>query len=273
MLVAGIDIGSMSTKAVIYNGAGFVKTISPTGWSPRQAAQETYSKLLDQSEYTPDQIDYLVATGYGRVSIDFADRVVTEITCHARGAAYLLPGTNLVIDIGGQDSKVIKINDRGQVLDFAMNDKCAAGTGRFLQVIAAAIGVDVSDLASLSAGQRPVALTSMCTVFAESEVISLLTQGKTKGEIIAGLHQSIARRIAGMAQRMGNLNRITFTGGVARNDGVRASLEEQLGVPVRVPKNCQLAGAIGAALIARDLNSPGDNQNVSNKMNGRRNNG
>ncbi|MDR9755800.1 MAG: acyl-CoA dehydratase activase [Thermacetogeniaceae bacterium] len=252
MLTAGIDIGSMSTKAVIFNGQSYYKAIAPTGWSPRQAAEQVFNDLLKQSEHIPDQIDFIVATGYGRVSIDFADRVVTEITCHARGAAYLVPGTDLVIDIGGQDSKVIRINEQGQVLDFAMNDKCAAGTGRFLQVIAAALGVDVSELASLSAGKSPLTLNSMCTVFAESEVISLISQGKEKGEIIAGLHQSIARRIASMVQRMGAINRITFTGGVARNEGVRESLEQQLGVPVLVPEDCQMAGAIGAALIAQD---------------------
>ena len=139
------------------------------------------------------------------------------------------------------------------MLDFAMNDKCAAGTGRFLQVIAAALGVDVSELAALSAGKTPLTLNSMCTVFAESEVISLISQGKEKGEIIAGLHQSIARRITSMVQRMGALNRITFTGGVARNEGVRKSLEQQIGIPVLVPEDCQMAGAIGAALIAQDF--------------------
>jgi len=140
MLTAGIDIGSMSTKAVIFNGQSYYKAITPTGWSPRQAAELVFNDLLKQAGHSPDQIDFIVATGYGRISIDFADRVVTEITCHARGAAYLVPGTDLVIDIGGQDSKVIRINEQGQVLDFAMNDKCAAGTGRFLQVIAAALG-------------------------------------------------------------------------------------------------------------------------------------
>jgi len=253
MLTVGIDIGSMSTKAVIFNGQSYYKAIAPTGWSPRQAAEQVFNDLLQQAGYSPEQIDFIVATGYGRVSIDFADRVVTEITCHARGAAYLVPGTDLVIDIGGQDSKVIRINEQGQVLDFAMNDKCAAGTGRFLQVIAAALGVDVSELAALSVGKTPLTLNSMCTVFAESEVISLISQGKEKGEIIAGLHQSIARRIASMVQRMGSLNRITFTGGVARNEGVRKSLEQQIGVPVLVPEDCQMAGAIGAALIAQDF--------------------
>ncbi|NLH27429.1 MAG: 2-hydroxyglutaryl-CoA dehydratase [Syntrophomonadaceae bacterium] len=253
MLTAGIDIGSMSTKAVIFNGQSYYKAITPTGWSPRQAAELVFNDLLKQAGHSPDQIDFIVATGYGRISIDFADRVVTEITCHARGAAYLVPGTDLVIDIGGQDSKVIRINEQGQVLDFAMNDKCAAGTGRFLQVIAAALGVDVSELAALSAGKTPLTLNSMCTVFAESEVISLISQGKEKGEIIAGLHQSIARRITSMVQRMGALNRITFTGGVARNEGVRKSLEQQIGIPVLVPEDCQMAGAIGAALIAQDF--------------------
>jgi len=253
MLTVGIDIGSMSTKAVIFNGQSYYKAIAPTGWSPRQAAEQVFNDLLQQAGYSPEQIDFIVATGYGRVSIDFADRVVTEITCHARGAAYLVPGTDLVIDIGGQDSKVIRINEQGQVLDFAMNDKCAAGTGRFLQVIAAALGVDVSELAALSVGKTPLTLNSMCTVFAESEVISLISQGKEKGEIIAGLHQSIARRIASMVQRMGSLNRITFTGGVARNEGVRKSLEQQIGVPVLVPEDCQMAGAIGAALLAQDF--------------------
>jgi len=253
MLTVGIDIGSMSTKAVIFNGQSYYKAIAPTGWSPRQAAEQVFNDLLQQAGYSPEQIDFIVATGYGRVSIDFADRVVTEITCHARGAAYLVPGTDLVIDIGGQDSKVIRINEQGQVLDFAMNDKCAAGTGRFLQVIAAALGVDVSELAALSGGKTPLTLNSMCTVFAESEVISLISQGKEKGEIIAGLHQSIARRIASMVQRMGSLNRITFTGGVARNEGVRKRLEQQIGVPVLVPEDCQMAGAIGAALLAQDF--------------------
>jgi len=225
----------------------------PHRLEPTPSCRTGLQRSASTGRIFPEQIDFIVATGYGRVSIDFADRVVTEITCHARGAAYLVPGTDLVIDIGGQDSKVIRINEQGQVLDFAMNDKCAAGTGRFLQVIAAALGVDVSELAALSAGKTPLTLNSMCTVFAESEVISLISQGKEKGEIIAGLHQSIARRIASMVQRMGSLNRITFTGGVARNEGVRKSLEQQIGVPVLVPDDCQMAGAIGAALIAQDF--------------------
>jgi len=252
MLVAGVDVGSVATKVVIIDDNRLLTLITPTGWSPRQAGQEAYAQLLSEAGYTGDQVDYVVGTGYGRISIPFANKTVTEITCHARGASYLSPGSNLVIDVGGQDSKIIKIDSDGRVLDFVMNDKCAAGTGRFLQVIAAALGVDVSELAELSAGQSPITLNSMCTVFAESEVIGLLAEGRTKGEIVAGLHSSIARRIANMAQRLGVTGQVAFTGGVARNEAVRQSLQEQLGVPVVVPEDCQLAGAIGAALIARE---------------------
>jgi len=156
-----------------------------------------------------------------------------------------------VIDIGGQDSKAIKIDPQGQVLDFAMNDKCAAGTGRFLQVIAAALGNDVSELSEMAAGRTPLALNSMCAVFAESEVIGLLASGHDKGEIVAGLHHSIARRIASMVGRLGSFDRVAFTGGVARNDSLRQCLESVLGTDVIVPENCQMAGALGAALIAR----------------------
>ena len=184
--------------------------------------------------------------------MDFVNKAVTEITCHARGAAYLVPNSPMVIDIGGQDSKVIKIDQKGQVLDFAMNDRCAAGTGRFLQVIAAALGSDVSELSELGLNKSPLALNSMCAVFAESEVIGLLASGHDKGEIVAGLHQSIARRIASMAGRLGSAERIAFTGGVARNEGLRRCLQEALGMEVVVPDMCQMAGALGAALLAQE---------------------
>lgn len=253
MIVVGIDVGSVSTKAVLMDEEKIIKQITPTGWSPKQAGADIFEQLLKQVGYSQDQVDCVVGTGYGRISLQFADKVVTEITCHARGAAYLDPQSGLVIDIGGQDSKVIKIDSDGRVLNFLMNDKCAAGTGRFLQVIANAVGVDVSELAGLSDGQNPIPINSMCTVFAESEVIGLLAEGKTKGAIVAGIHLSIARRIANMAKRLGPADKVTFTGGVAKNDGVRLSLQKELGVPVFVPGDCQITGAIGAALIGRDL--------------------
>lgn len=252
-IAAGIDVGSLSAEAVLLGGGGVIAyAIISTGVDSRGAAEKALSTALQSAGLEFADLAVIVATGYGRISVPFAHKRITEISCHGRGAFYINPAARTVIDIGGQDSKVIRLDDEGRVLDFAMNDKCAAGTGRFLQVIAAALGVDVSELASLSAGKSPLTLNSMCTVFAESEVISLISQGKEKGEIIAGLHQSIARRIASMVQRMGAINRITFTGGVARNEGVRESLEQQLGVPVLVPEDCQMAGAIGAALIAQD---------------------
>jgi predicted CoA-substrate-specific enzyme activase len=195
----------------------------------------------------------VVATGYGRIALSFAHKAVTEITCHARGIASLLPAARMIIDIGGQDSKVIKIADNGQVLDFVMNDKCAAGTGRFLEVIAAKLGADVNELSDLAAGEEPVELNSMCTVFAESEVVGLLAQGRGKGEIVAGLNRAIARRIAGMAGRLSCSPPAAFTGGVARNESLAQTLEKHLNMPLTVPDQCQFSGAIGAMLIALDL--------------------
>jgi predicted CoA-substrate-specific enzyme activase len=254
-LAVGIDVGSTATKIVFMNNKEDIHChIRPTGWSPREAAQEGIRSLLDETGYSESQIKATVATGYGRIALQFADRTVTEITCHGRGAAFLIPGADLVIDIGGQDSKVLKINPQGKVLDFLMNDKCAAGTGRFLQVMAAALGVDVSELADLSANQEPVNISSMCTVFSETEVIGLLAQGVAKGAIVAGLHQSIARRMAAMVGRLGEPeNKAVFTGGVALNQGVQRSLEQLMGIPVVTHKYSQAAGAIGAALIAQKM--------------------
>ena len=251
MLVAGVDVGSVATKVVIIKNDTFYYRAAPTGWSPREAGAKVFKELLSDLGYVEEQVDFVVGTGYGRVSLGFANKAVTEITCHARGAAYLVPGGSMVIDIGGQDSKAIKIDNQGQVLDFAMNDKCAAGTGRFLQVIAATLGNEVSELSELAAGKSPLALNSMCAVFAESEVIGLLASGHDKGEIVAGLHQSIARRIASMVGRLGSSGRVTFTGGVARNESLRRCLEDVLGMEVIVPEMCQMAGALGAALIAQ----------------------
>lgn len=252
VLVAGVDVGSVATKVAVIDGDKTYCRLAPTGWSPREAGLRTFRELMAELGVSENQVDFVVGTGYGRISLPFVHKAVTEITCHARGAAYMVPGSTVVIDVGGQDSKIIRIDRQGRVLDFIMNDKCAAGTGRFLQVTAAALGVDVSELADLARGKKPVNLNSICAVFAESEVIGLLAAGRDKGEIVAGLHQSIARRIAGMVQRLGQPQCVTFTGGVAQNEGLRESLERILGVEVVVPEQCQMAGAVGAALIARD---------------------
>lgn len=253
MRVIGLDIGSTATKGVVLledGGCRFRQ--APTGWSPRLAAEGVFSELFREGGPGGEGPDCVVATGYGRNLLDWADFSVTEITCHARGAAFMVPGCGLVIDIGGQDSKVIRVDGGGRVLDFAMNDKCAAGTGRFLEVIAVTLGVEVGQLAELSWGCEPLALSSMCTVFAESEVIGLLASGRDRGEIIAGLHQAVARRVAGMVDRLQGQGTVVFTGGVANNEGVRRSLEKQLGRAVVVPEGCQYAGALGAALIGRE---------------------
>lgn len=253
MITAGIDVGSITTKAVLLNENRWHSVVRPTGHSPREAGREALEELLKKAGLARGDVSFIVGTGYGRISLPFIDRAVTEITCHARGAHYLLAGTEMVIDIGGQDSKVIVTDGKGNVVNFAMNDKCAAGTGRFLQVMAAALGADVSELAELSRGAEPVQISSMCTVFAESEVISLLAQGVEKERIIAGIHLSVARRIAGMAERLGKGEVILFTGGVAKNEGVKEYLSRELRREIITLPESQLAGAIGAALLAQEI--------------------
>lgn len=253
MITLGLDIGSVAAKAVLLTPNKNWQLIIPTGWSPRDTGQELISQLADQAAITRDEINAIVATGYGRISVPEADKSVTEITCHARGLTSLLPDVRTVIDIGGQDSKVISLNDAGRVIDFAMNDKCAAGTGRFLQVMAQVLGMDVSDLGQAEDPSETVSINSMCTVFAESEIIGHLAQGKSRGGLIAGLHQSVAKRVAGMAARVGVNGPIAFTGGVAKNPGIRRALEEELKRPLLTPDNCQFTGALGAALLAQNL--------------------
>ncbi len=252
MFTVGIDVGSITTKAVLYNGRDWRYIIRPTGCSPREAGREVFEELLGAAGLARKDIGYIIGTGYGRVSLPFIDKAVTEITCHAKGAHHLVQETDMVIDIGGQDSKVIVTDGQGNVINFAMNDKCAAGTGRFLQVMAAALGIDVSELAEFSKGAEPVQISSMCTVFAESEVISLLAQGVAKERIIAGIHRSVASRIVAMAERLGKGDRITFTGGVAKNAGVQEYLARELGREITTVPESQLAGALGAALLARE---------------------
>lgn len=252
MIVAGIDVGSVSTKVALHANGTIYKVVIPTGWSPRQAGKDGLAAALRQGGVDGDA-DFIVTTGYGRIALPLANKAVTEITCHARGVAYLLPETRAIIDIGGQDSKVIKIGPQGRVLDFVMNDKCAAGTGRFMEVIAAKLGVDITELSDLAKDEIPAELNSTCTVFAESEVVGLLAQGIGKGEIVAGLHKAIACRIGAMAERISIESPIIFTGGVAKNKSLVHSLSEQLNMPIHVPEECQFTGAIGAMIIAAEM--------------------
>ncbi|NLC11498.1 MAG: 2-hydroxyglutaryl-CoA dehydratase [Firmicutes bacterium] len=257
-ITAGIDVGSLSAEAVVYSPERGIITYSivPTGANSRRAAERALSEALAKNGNSLKfgDLDYIVATGYGRISVDFANKAVTEITCHAKGASFLRPGVKTVIDIGGQDSKVITLDGRGKVTDFVMNDKCAAGTGRFLEVMASALEVNLTDLASLSRkAAESVPISSMCTVFAESEVVSLIAEGTPPENIIRGLHDSIAKRVAGMAGRLNIGEPFAMTGGVAKNAGVVDSLKKILKADIFVPPEPQIAGALGAALLASEM--------------------
>ncbi len=250
----GIDIGSTATKAVLFTeGRVAGQVVIATGWDPRQAGRAAYDALIEGQGLNEKEVHAVVATGYGRISLPFADRRVTEVTCHARGAGHMVPGSRLVVDIGGQDSKVIALDELGQVTDFLMNDKCAAGTGRFLQVMAGVLDIGLDELGELSLASEPAVISSMCTVFAESEVVGLLARGTDKGAIAAGVVESIARRLPTLVGRMPQVSEITFTGGLAGNPAICRSIEKNLGLPLRVPASPQMAGALGAALIANEL--------------------
>jgi predicted CoA-substrate-specific enzyme activase len=255
MIVAGMDIGSITAETVILQDNQMLSSsIVPTGANSRTAAERSLTAALKQASLRQEDLAAIVTTGYGRASFPSATKMITEITCHARGAFFVHPETRTVIDIGGQDSKVIRLDKQGRNVDFQMNDKCAAGTGRFLEVMARALEVKLEDLGRLSrSAQRTIKISSMCTVFAESEVVSLIAENQPQEVIIRGLHDAIADRILGMVRRVGVEEKVTLTGGVAKNEGVVLALEERLGVKVFVPPEPQIIGALGAALLARGL--------------------
>ena len=255
MLFAGIDIGSLSTDVVLLDRKGKIagSAIVATGASTKKACEEALSRALGEAGSVPSAVVFTVSTGYGREMAASADLAVTEITCHARGARHLFPQARTVLDIGGQDSKVIRLTPDGKVADFAMNDKCAAGTGRFLEVMARTLEMDLEEMGPRSLlSRKTVAVSSMCTVFAESEVISLIASGTPSEDIARGIHLAIADRIAALAERVGLASPAVMTGGVAKNPGARRALEGKFGFPLLVPEDPQLAGALGAALIARE---------------------
>lgn len=250
----GIDIGSITAKAVIVdeNGRIMAWKVGESGFDHCQAAQSVTDDVLLSSGLAFEQINSVVATGYGRNNISFASKSVTEITCHARGAIHELPQTNMIIDIGGQDSKVIKVDSTGRVLDFCMNDRCAAGTGRFLEVMAASLKIPLEEMGAMAmAANKPAPISNVCTVFAESEVISLVASGAKRENIIRGLCRAISERVSAMARQVGLQEPIAMTGGVAYNGGVVMELEARLGAAIHVPSNPQIVGALGAALLAR----------------------
>ena len=250
---AGIDIGSTMTKVVIMNQEVLASVIGPTGPEHRKLANRVMEEALAKAKLPFDDITYVVATGYGRINVPFADKQITEISCHARGVGYLLPKAKTVIDIGGQDSKGIKLSD-GQAVDFVMNDRCAAGTGRFLEVTAEELGVKLEDMGRLALEAKSRAeIGSTCTVFAAQEVVAKLSEGVLLPDIIAGLHDAIAARIHSMVGRLKIEREVVLTGGGAKNIGLVKALEAKLGFPVLVPEEPLLTGAIGAALLGKDI--------------------
>jgi predicted CoA-substrate-specific enzyme activase len=251
MITLGIDIGSISTKAVVLQDKEIVfSSIRPTGYDVKLAGEGIIKDLAVEG-FDVSLCNRIVATGYGRNAVSFADKRVTEITCHATGVHFLAPEVRSIIDIGGQDCKAIAIDASGRVTDFAMNDKCAAGTGRFLEVMAGALEVDLEDFGdfSLQSG-NPAPISSICTVFAESEVIAQISKGEQRRNIIAGIHNSVGSRVAALANRVGMSNPTMLTGGVAKNVGVVHALSEKLEISIKVSENAQINGALGAALIA-----------------------
>lgn len=240
------------TKAVVTDESGelLAAVKGPTGAEHRRLANEVMQAALQQAGLRLDDIRYIVATGYGRLNVRFADRQVTELSCHARGVFSLFPGVKTAIDIGGQDAKCMKI-DGGRLTGFVMNDKCAAGTGRFLEVTAAALGIRLDDMGGIALkATRKVGISSLCTIFAQQEVVALLSRGEPLENIVAGLHSALASRIAPLAQRLGVEPDVVLTGGGAMNTGMVRAMRDTLGCELLVPEEPLLTGALGAAVLA-----------------------
>lgn len=271
MFVAGIDIGSTITKIVISNGTEIRATmITPTGAEHRRLAFRVMDDALASCFLSFKEIEYIVATGYGRINVPFADQQVTEITCHMRGVYFLFPDVRTIIDIGGQDSKGIKIKD-GKQVDFIMNDKCAAGTGRFFEVMTDVLGVKLEDIGPMSLrSKNPAPISSLCTVFAEQEAYLRLSEGASVEDILAGLHKANASRIHSMIGKLKIEREVAMTGGGAKNIGLVRALEERLGFPIIVPPEPLITGALGAALIARETAAKLTDQQIKEKKEKRR---
>ena len=254
MYFAGIDIGSTMTKVVLMDeGSNLLAAIKgPTGPEHRQLANEVMRQALEQAGLQIDDISCIVATGYGRVNVPFADRQITELSCHARGVSSLFPDARTAIDIGGQDAKCMKI-DNGRLTNFVMNDKCAAGTGRFLEVTAAALGIELEDMGDISLkATKKIQISNLCTIFAQQEVVALLSRGEKLENIVAGLHDALASRTAALARRLGIEPDLVLTGGVAKNNGMVKAMQESLGCEIFVPEEPLLTGALGAAIMAKE---------------------
>jgi len=268
---AGVDVGSTQTKATILDEQKNVvgRALIDTGANVVKAAQNAYDIAVRDAGIREVEVEFVIGTGYGRYRVTFGNTQVTEISCHGRGAVHLFPKTRTVVDMGGQDTKAIRVSETGEIIDFCMNDKCAAGTGRFLGAAAAALDIPLDDLGTRALDStKPVTISTTCTVFAESEVLSWLGRGKKIEDILWGVHQSIASRSAGLLRRVGVEDEVTFTGGVTRNKAMVQALEEKLATRLNVSEESHYLGAVGAALFALDhilaSRSPRDSLEVSN---------
>ena len=256
MLVAGVDVGAATAKTVILgDGKILGYAVRPVGYDVKLAANEVSKEALDRAglSISMDDLDYVVSTGYARESIEFTNKTVTEIICHAKGAYYMIPSARFIIDMGGQDSKAIELDPKGNITNFVMNDKCAAGTGRFLEIMAKVIQLPLEDIGKLSLQARnEIKINSTCTVFGKSEVASLIRQGRDKRDVLAGLHVAISNRVYNLLRRVGIKPDFTITGGIAKNIGVVHRLEEKVDLKALLPEEPQIVGALGAAIFARD---------------------
>jgi len=255
MIVAGCDVGSLTSKAVVLNSKQILgQAIIKSGFKPEESACEVMEKALQAARLTIKDIGFCVGTGYGRDKIPFVHKAVSEIACHAKGAQWLVPQVRTVIDIGGQDCKAIKLDAKGGIAKFFTNDKCAAGTGRFLEVMAKILGIDLDELGRLSAqAKSPLVLASTCTVWAQAEVIHHLNAKKSKADICSAINQAMAARVAILARSVGIEKDVCMSGGVAKNPGVLTALEKLLDVNIRRLKvDPQIIGALGAAVLAKE---------------------
>ena len=256
MITCGIDVGSMSAEAVLLDGEDLVAySIVRTGHDSAETSLNALREALGKTDLSQEDIAFTVATGYGRVIVPFANRNISEISCHAKGAHWFFPLVRTILDMGGQDCKAIRCDERGKVVTFMMNDKCAAGTGRAMEVIASLLQVPLEDIGPLSLRFQgePQKISNTCVVFAKSEVLALTREGVSMDEILAALCEGVAERVKGLIRRVGLEEDFVVSGGIAKNAGVVRRLEEKLGVRARICAEPQIVGAVGAALFARDL--------------------
>src|ERR1035437_9948778 len=252
---AGVDVGSTQTKAVIIDEHAAIvgRSLIDTGANVVVEAENAYVAALRDAGVPEEEVGYIVGTGYGRYRVTFGHTQITEISCHGRGAVHMFPGTRTVVDMGGQDTKAIRVSPTGEILDFVMNDKCAAGTGRFLGAAASALDLPLDQLGPTALlSSRPVKITTTCTVFADGEILSLIGKGKKLEDVLLGVHHSVVSRSIGLLSRVGIDQEVTFTGGVANHVGMVSVLNQELGFEVNVSEDSHYMGALGAALFAMD---------------------